>query len=252
MARNVGDAALLLDVMADAATGRTGRASARRLEQADLAGVRIGVVRDCDVPAEVEDAFEAAAQALARLGAKRLDPVLVGVDEGMREAARQVLLFEFKDGLNRYLADHRTGFSSLAELIEYNAAHAETVMPRFGQELFLAAQATAGLEAAEYKTALAGSVVAMRNLVGRAFEAHGLDALLAPVNVPAGGVGSSSLAAVGGCPSVAVPWTLVDDLPIAVAFVGRPLAEQLLIDIATRFEEERGAFPPPLLEPKSR
>ena len=100
----------------------------------------------------------------------------------------------------------------------------------FGQEIFEASEATEGLDSQAYRTAVAGSVSAMRETVEGAFRTHRLNAFVAPANGPAWRigepetslVGSSSIAAVAGYPSVAVPSALVDELPVAVAFVGRP------------------------------
>ena len=47
-----------------------------------------------------------------------------------------MLLYEFKDGLNKYLAASSSAQKSLAALIAWNLANAARVMPLFGQELF--------------------------------------------------------------------------------------------------------------------
>ena len=51
-----------------------------------------------------------------------------------------VLLYEFKDGLNRYLATSTSAQKSLASLIAWNQSNAARVMPLFGQELFVRAR----------------------------------------------------------------------------------------------------------------
>ena len=56
-------------------------------------------------------------------------------------AELEVLLYEFKDGLNQYLKASGSPHASLEALIAFNKAHADTVMPFFGQELFERAQA---------------------------------------------------------------------------------------------------------------
>ncbi|MBK9167723.1 MAG: amidase [Bryobacterales bacterium] len=48
-----------------------------------------------------------------------------------------------------------------------------------------------------------------------------------------------------GLPAVTVPVTVVDGLPAGVQFVGRPYDEELLLELAVRFEEARGPFPAP-------
>jgi len=55
------------------------------------------------------------------------------------DAEYQVMLYEFKAGLNDYLANHPVpeDRDTLAELIAWNRAHADQAMPHFGQEIFL-------------------------------------------------------------------------------------------------------------------
>ena len=261
MATTVQGAALLLDVMSgrdedDDATLLAPPTLPKGLDQANLEGVRFGVVRDyfgAGSHAPTDAAFEAAAARLAALGGELVDPIEVGLDRDMSAAGYQVLLYEFKDGLNRYLHEHRTGYATLAELIAFNDAHAESVMPIFGQEIFIAGEATGGLDTDAYREAVAGSVTKMRGLVVGVMDAHDLDVLIAPVNAPAWktdwvlgdtfSLGSSSIAAVSGYPSVVVPSALIKGLPVAIAFIGRPYTERLLVDVATLFEQQRGAFP---------
>ncbi|MCZ6658460.1 MAG: amidase [Gammaproteobacteria bacterium] len=261
MATTVQGAALLLDVMSgpdedDDATLLAPPTLPKGLDQANLEGVRFGMVRDyfgAGSHAPTDAAFEAAAARLTALGGELVDPIEVGLDRDMSAAGYQVLLYEFKDGLNRYLHEHRAGFTTLAELIAFNDAHAESVMPVFGQEIFIAAEATGGLATDAYREAVAGSVTKMRGLVAGVMDAHDLDILIAPVNAPAWktdwvlgdtfSLGSSSIAAVSGYPSVVVPSALIKGLPVAIAFIGRPYTERLLIDVATLFEQQRGAFP---------
>ena len=51
----------------------------------------------------------------------------------------EVLLYEFKADLNRYLQESKAPYRSLAELIAFNEANADRVMPHFGQDIFLKA-----------------------------------------------------------------------------------------------------------------
>ena len=245
-ANNVRDAALLLDALGGMSTATVGPPS--------LKGVRIGVLRSgAKSHAGVAAALGKAVDTLSDIGADVVDGLLIDVPDASSEAEYQLLLHEFKDGLNRYLAAHHTGFRDLAGLIAYNEARADVVMPLFGQEHFEAAQATKGLESPAYRAAVANSVVAMRQAVDRVFRTHDLQALLAATNGPAwkigeserGHVSSSSIAAVAGYPSIAMPWALVDRLPVAVSFIGRPRSETELVGMATTLEDARGPFPSP-------
>jgi amidase len=127
-------------------------------------------------------------------------------------------------------------------------------MPIFGQELFVAAERTAGLDAAPYRDAVA-ALAAFRARLAATFVAQRLDALVAPVSSPAWridpsagdrlGVASSTIAAVSGYPSVAVPAELLAELPVGIAFIGTPWHEPALAEIAAAFEAARGPLAPP-------
>ena len=243
-ANNVDDAALLLEAL-----GGTSTTNAIRL---GLKGVRVGVLRrGAKSHAGVAAALGEAVNELSDLGADVVDGLFLDVPDATYDAEYQLLLHEFKEGLNRYLASHDTGFRDLASLIAYNEAHADVVMPLFGQEHFEAAQATEGLDCPAYKSAVADSVDAMRQAIDGMFRTHELRALIAATNGPAwkigeserGHISSSSIAAVSGYPSIAVPWALVDGLPVAVSFIGLPHSEPGLVGMAMAFEEARGMFP---------
>ena len=89
------------------------------------------------------------------LGAEVIDPVEIDSLEKLEEAEWEVLLYEFKAELNRYLAGlgaapHKT----LADLIAFNDSNRDREMPYFGQEIFLQAQAKGPLTEKEYIKAL--------------------------------------------------------------------------------------------------
>ena len=93
----------------------------------------------------------------------------------------ELLLYEFKDGLNAYLKSAGSPHASLKALIDWNAAHAPTVMPFFGQEIFEKAEKKGPLTDAAYLKARD----AARRLAGKegllaALEKDTLDAVIAP------------------------------------------------------------------------
>jgi amidase len=252
MARTVAGAALLLAAMQTVATEPGAYATART----DLRGVRLGVVRDYHGAGgnpDVEAAVVRALALLAAAGAELVDPIDVAMPRGEDGPELRVLLHEFKQGVDAYLAGVKTGPGSLEALIAYNEAHAEAVMPHFGQDLFERALGTT--DEAAYRAAIEASNARMRARLDALLAEHSLDALVAPTNSPAWktdwingdsfSLASSGLAAVSGYPSVAVPAELVRGLPVGVAFIGRPQSEPLLIEIATVFERARKPLPPP-------
>jgi amidase len=253
-ARTVADAVLLLGVLAE------GRAPAvPPTARESLAGVRIGVIRNyygAGTDPAVEAAFSAAVATLEAAGATLIDPVNAALPANAREAEFTVLLAEFRAGIDRYLTTVEGSPRTLDEIIEFNAAHADEVMPYFGQELLLDARASDGIDSAQYQLAVA-TIAEARAALAAQFATQDLDALVAPANAPAWRtdwqagdavhVGSSSLAAVTGYPSIVVPMSLTGELPLGLALIGQPLQEYLIADIAAVIERLRGPFPAPRL-----
>jgi amidase len=254
-ARTVRDAAMLLSAMVAPDAPPHDYTSVRT----DLRGLRLGVVRDyfgADGQPGVRAAFESWLDLLAAAGAELVDPVRLELPDTIGAAELEVLLVEFKAGINAYLASSTVpDLTSLDQLIAFNTEHAGEVMPHFDQDILLMAQARGGLGEPAHREALEASQVVVRERFAAVFAAHRLHALVAPVNAPAWktdwvngdffSLSSSRVAAVSGYPSVAVPGGLVRELPVAIAFVGQPFTEALLIEIAEVFERSRGAMPQP-------
>ncbi|MFK8054409.1 MAG: amidase [Woeseiaceae bacterium] len=261
MAKTVKEAALLLEVIAghdvDDAMTKLIPDDALPLDYAldtnALRGKRIGVLRSFYGSGEydgVEQTYQAALQRLVAAGAELVDPIEIET-EGMGDAEYAVLLYEFKADLNAYLATRDAPVANLAEIIAFNAANAGKTMPFFGQDILLAAEATSDLSSTDYRDALVLSKkVATEGLQG-AFEGHDLDFIVAPTNGPAWKidyeagdrftVGSSSLAAVSGFPSITVPAGQTDGLPLGLSFIGKPWQDARLIEAAFAFEQTKPA-----------
>jgi amidase len=86
-----------------------------------------------------------------------------------------------------------------------------------------------------------------QSIIDDLIDEHRLDSLIVPSNSPAWmidpgngdsfGIGSSSLAAISGYPSITVPAGYVSGLPIGLSFIGKAWNEKQLIEIAYAFEE---------------
>ncbi|MGK7296176.1 MAG: amidase [Candidatus Wenzhouxiangella sp. M2_3B_020] len=269
MARSIRDAVLMLAAMAgedpdDAATAQRpdwdpGDLVAHVVEDG-LAGKRIGVLRSsAGFHGEVDTLLEAAIDHLRRGGAEIVDDVEWETPEGFYGDAYDVLLYEFKHGINEYLADlPDAGLSelTLADLIEFNRDHADEEMPWFEQEIFVQAQEKGALTDEEYLEAKSAAQQAARaDGIDKLLAEHDLDALIAPTGSPAWTIdrvngdhfigGSSSLAAVSGYPSITVPMGQVHGLPVGLSIFGARYSEPTLIEIAGGFEREAGGFRPP-------
>jgi amidase len=268
MARSVADAAALLAAMAatdpaDDATGSEARRQQDYLAALDpnaLKGARIGVLRkSTGYHPDLDARFERALATLRAAGAELIDAEIATTGQ-WQQAEYAVLLHEFKDGINRYLATSGAPVSSLDELIAYNIAHADTEMPWFGQEILEMARGVGAIDAPAYLEARATA----RRLAGKegidaALSAHRLDALVAPTTSPAwttdpvngdhvSGAGYGA-AAVAGTPSLTVPMGEVHGLPVGLTFLGPAWSEAKLIGFAHAFEQLTRARTPPKFLP---
>lgn len=273
MGRRVADVAAVLTAIAgsdprDAATAGADEHATDYTDYLDvhaLEGKRIGVVRELagDNP-DVLALLDRSIETLRRAGATVVDPVSLPHLGEYGKDEMTVLLHEFKHDLNAYLATRRNlPVHSLAELIEWNKAHADEEMPWFGQELFLAAQAT-GKDGDE---AYAKALERAKRLSGpegidAALAAHHLDALLAPAQDPAWVIdlvdgdhevaSAYSPAAVAGYPSITVPAGFVHDLPVGMLFFAGKWSEPTLIGIAFAYEQATRAWRAPAFLPTVR
>jgi amidase len=153
-----------------------------------------------------------------------------------------IYLYELKHDLNAYLRDWAKGTSmhTMADIIAFNAAHAERAL-RFGQDIFLASQASeGGLDAIEYVAARQMDIHASRALgIDAYMDQHRLDAILFPSRYGA------SIAAKAGYPSVQVPAGMVagvgltptPEYPFGATFTGRAWSEPVLLRLAYAFEQ---------------
>ena len=267
MGRTVTDAAILLTAMVGADPTDLPAHTfpdplpnyAENLSRDALNDVRIGVLRShrgAGVDARIDRIVEDSIATLKSLGAEIVDPVEIDTD-GMSDAQREVLYYEFKADLNQYLVTSNAPIKSLAAIIEFNESHAEIVMPFFGQERMLAAQSKGTLSHPQYLEALAVSKRIATTGIDNALEDNDIDALIAPTRGPAWltdhvngdqsiGVSSSSLAAVSGYASITVPAGDIRGLPIGISFIGTAFSDAQLIRFAYAFEQAGYVRKPPL------
>jgi amidase len=272
MTRTVADAALLLGALAAADPDDPATQSAqshlqpdytRFLDPKGLRGARLGVVRKlAGFNREVDKLFAAALELMKHAGAEVIDPVEIAAVGKLDEPEMEVLLFEFKDGLNRYLASlgPQSPVHTLAEVIAFNQKNQARELEYFGQELMEKAEKKGDLSSADYQKRLAECRRMSRGEgIDAIMEKHRLDALVCPTDSPAWPTdfilgdhflaGSSTLAAVAGYPHITLPMGFVSGLPVGLSLFGRAWSEPVLIKLAYAYEQATRARRPPQFRP---
>ena len=267
MARTVADAAVLLTVLAgvdarDPATAEAkGRAAdySRSLDPGGLRGARIGVARNlAGFHPDTDQLFEEAVAEMKRRGAEIVDPADVANVKELGDPELEVLLYEFKAGIEAYLASlgSKAPLKTLGELIRFNERNRGREMPYFGQEIFLKAQEKGPLSTPAYQEVLEKCRRLSRpEGLDAVLDRHRLDALVAPTGAPAWVIdpvsgdhfvgGNSTPAAVAGYPVISVPMGFVFGLPVGLSFIGRAWSESILVRLAFAFEQATQPRRPP-------
>ncbi len=265
-ARNVEDATILLGILAgiDKSDKVTGNSKGRNrkdysefLNKDGLKGKRLGVEKTFlkgheSISAMLDGALSQMKQAGAEIvEVEFIDQYIkLGTDE------LNVLMFEFKDGLNKYLAGSNASAKSLQEVIDFNLQHEDRVMPWFKQEILVDSQNKGGLESKEYIESLNRMQHTMREHIDRLLTDQKLDALCGPATGASWcvdpingdfwtGYGTYGPAAISGYPSITVPMGMVQQLPVGISFLGKAFDEPGLISIAYAYEQRsKNRIPP--------
>jgi len=270
MARTVADAAALLGAMAgadpdDDATVPEKSAGnyTKFLDPNGLKGARLGIVRK-RLSGNSAEADRLAEMAIARMkarGAIIVDPTDIPTLGTFDDAELDVLLYEFKSDLNKYLAwlGPASPVHSLGDIIAFNNAHRDEELAYFGQELFMMAEAKGPLTSAAYTRARvdAWGYAGTYGIDG-VMAKYRLDALVALTGGPAGLIdlqkgddrsallpGLSGIAAAAGYPHITVPAGYIRGLPVGISFVGRAWSEPTLIKLAYAYEQATRHRHPP-------
>ncbi|HTI31583.1 MAG TPA: amidase [Sphingomonas sp.] len=253
IARTVRDVAELLGVIAegphrvDYATGLG----------AGLKGVRIGVLRRVGPNPAMPPLFDAAIEKLRAAGAELVDIPDFPQPAGLGDAETIILLTDFKVDLDAYLAKAPSAVTprDLAALIAFNDANRAREMPYFGQELFVQAQATKGLDDPAYRAAKTKAAGA-GNTLDTLFAKYRVAMIVQPTTGPAypinpvqgdkgEGPSASQLPAMSGYPHLTVPMAQIQGLPVGLSFIGPKWSEAALLAAGAAFETQRGPLPGP-------
>ncbi len=225
------------------------------LSDTALKGVRIGVLRFAEGNnGNIKKRFDEALKDMQAAGATLVDidkSPLQGVNIGGK--AYDLLKYEFKAGLNAYLAStpESVKVRTLEELIAFNQEHSGVELALFDQSILVESQAMKGLDDPNYITA--------RDTVQKATRQDGIDALLAKYNVdvlvsPSGPVvprvdpvngdvwprfpGAGGIAARAGYPHASVPMGEIRGLSVSVSFLGGKTEDAKILSYAYAYEQK--------------
>ena len=259
MARTVADAAVLLTALAgldpndsytQAGVGKVAKDYSAFADPNGLRGMRLGVARKFfGYNRDVDALMETAIAEMNRRGAVIVDPADLPTHGKFDDSELEGMLYEFKDGLNRYLAGTAASVKvrSLDALIAFNEKNAAREMPYFGQEMLLKAQKKGPLTEKAYLDAVAKNRLMARGQgIDAVLAKDKLHAIIAPADGPAWltdlvtgdhfGSSGTTPAAVAGYPNITVPAGFVHGLPVGISFFGAAWSEGTLIKIASGFE----------------
>ncbi|WP_234571793.1 amidase [Rhodohalobacter sp. 614A] len=258
MVRTVRDAAILLGALAatdpnDALTETSDENRyedyTRFLNESGLEGKRIGFYTGpMGNHFRVDTLMNEAVNYFKEQGATVIEMDQIS-KENIGGDAFQVLLYEFKDGLNKYFASLGedapvSSIEELAELTQNESIETE----RFDRSLIISASEKGNLDSEEYKEALERMLTESReNGIDRVMDEHNLDAIISPTGSPAWktdlilgdnfSLSSSSPSARAGYPIITVPMGNIEGLPVGLSIFGRAWSEPVLLEIAYAYEQ---------------
>jgi amidase len=258
MARTLEDAALCLGALTtidslDKKTLNPERKSysnyTQFLKTGNIRGKRIGYyIKPLDSYTHIQHLMDKAIDFFKEEGAELVEVATVIPSEA-REHSYQVLLHEFKHGLNAYLSGlgPDAPVKDLETLISRTMQ--DSVETRYHNfEVLQLAQTKGDLRSEEYHQALSHMLRMSRDEgIDKIMDKHRLDAIIAPSGGPAWKtdlingdsfhISSSAAAAIAGYPNITVPMGEVDGLPVGLSIFGRAWSEPVLLEIAYGFEQ---------------
>lgn len=257
MTRTVKDAAILLGALAgvdetDPVTKQSADKAMKDytpfLKPDALQGKRIGIEKTFLKGNEaVVGIYQQAVEVLKKLGAEIVEVELVKLTRPLGDAEFEVLKYEFKDGVNKYLAAANAKVKTLADVIAFNKKNEGKAMPYFRQEILEMCEAKGGLKDKVYTEALKKSTSA-RKIIDDMMKDGKLDAICSTsmglancIDLLNGdydvGFYFSPPAAMAGYPHITVPMGHVHDLPVGLSFISGAYKEGEILGMAYAYEQ---------------
>ena len=219
------------------------------LTNANLAGKRFGLLPTGSMNSDGKLMLKKIRMMLENAGA-----IVVDIDDNREYPGPEellVLLYEFKVGLEQYLASSNSEFKTLDELIAFNEENKDEILKYFDQSHFYDSNETSS-QKEEYLIALE-RVLQTRDEIDSFIKDYNIEALVGLSWSPAWAINhdggddeaiaeykfwvNGSFAAMAGYPHVTIPFEYVDDLPIGMSFIGSKWDDKKLIEYAYAAEQ---------------
>ncbi|MBL7739267.1 MAG: amidase [Chitinophagaceae bacterium] len=258
MGRTVKDVSILLGAMTgsdttDAITkeseGKALTDYTKFLDANGLKGKRIGIDKKPQGDNQYMHVLvKKAKEVLIQQGAEVIEIDYYEKISKLGDAEYEVLQYEFKDGLNKYLSSSGASVKTLADVIAFNKANEDKAMPYFKQDILESSDKKGDLNSKEYKEALQKSHTGSRKILDEVIQQNKLDAICGLTMGPAcsidmiygdrwGDVFLTMPAAISGYPHISVPCGTIYSLPIGLSFFGPAYSEPVLLAIAYAYEQ---------------
>ena len=258
MARTVKDAAILLGILAgidskdpvtSESVGKSETDYTKFLDAKSLQGKRIGVERKPQGQNQFMHALQKKAiDLIKKQGATVIEIDYLDKINELGAAEFEVMQYEFKAGVNKYLAASNAKVKTLKEVIDFNIANEDKAMPYFKQETLISSNEKKGLDDNNYIEALNKSHFGSKKILDDVIKENRLDAICGLTMGPAcsidniygdrwGDVFLTTPAAASGYPHITVPCGKVYELPIGFSFFGTAYSEPELIGMAYAYEQ---------------
>jgi Asp-tRNA(Asn)/Glu-tRNA(Gln) amidotransferase A subunit family amidase len=259
MGTNVKDAARLLSYMAgfdpgDPATAKIPKNMrlnfSTNLSKTNLKGKTIGLISASSNEPEENRLIIKAKTILIAAGARVI--MLAAKQDYPGEEEYFVLLYEFREGINKYLSTHPNQPKNLKELIDFNIKNKNTVLTHFDQDIFLLSEQTKG-QKEKYLNALKITKSVSTEHIDSLLNKNGLDAIVGLTMGPAWEIdyeggdqaaaknqlswGVGGYAAMAGYPHITIPLGFVQGLPVGLSFISTAWQDKNIIEMAYAFEQ---------------
>ena len=219
------------------------------LNDSSLAGKRFGLLPTGSMNSDGKLMLKKIRMMLEEAGATVID-----IDDNREYPGPEellVLLYEFKVGLEQYLASSNSEFKTLDELIAFNEDNKDEVLKHFDQSHFYDSNDTPS-QKEEYLLALE-RVLQTRDEIDSFIKKYDIEALVGLSWSPAWAINheggddeaiaeykfwvNGSYAAMAGYPHVTIPFEYIDNLPIGMSFIGSKWDDKKLIEFAYAAEQ---------------